>query len=154
MRLKIRLLEPKNFIALVILLACVATGVSIIDVSVPKNDEMASIAPSDAPSLKADWDHILHGDETGGGHLYGTGIPCKSEFPADWNETKVKNTISRLAVNDNTNWRQESNGYFVSEQMVENIRVRVVLNSKRSEIVTSYPLNVERNPCSKPANDR
>ena len=25
--------------------------------------------------------HILYGDASGGGHLYGVGRPCKSEFP-------------------------------------------------------------------------
>lgn len=97
--------------------------------------------------------HILHGDARGGGHLFGTGKPCKSEFPEDWDEEDVISTVSRLAANDNANWRQEKNGYYVSEQMQQDVRVRIVMNNDKTEIVTAYPVNVERNPCPKAAND-
>ncbi|MEM6781635.1 MAG: EndoU domain-containing protein [Pseudomonadota bacterium] len=154
-----KLSEPKNLFGLALLLFSLSAGYSLIDtheladeaiiygnlsVQEPAND---NIAPPSV--LKADWDHILHGDETGGGHLYGTGIPCKSEFPADWDENKVKSTVKRLAANDNANWRQEDNGYIVSDQRAEQLNVRVVINPRSGEIVTSYPTNVQRNPCNR-----
>lgn len=95
-------------------------------------------------------EHILHGDGTSGGHLHGTGTPCKSEFPADWNEDKITTTVIDLADNEHIKWRQEDNGYYVSEQDVNDLRVRVVINESGTEIVTAYPTNVARNPCAAP----
>lgn len=92
--------------------------------------------------------HILHGNHTGGGHLYGAGKPCKSEFPKDWDINKVINTVTRQASNDNINWRQEDNGYHVSEKNHGNVRVRVVMDDDRSHIITAYPTNQPRNPCN------
>ena len=50
-------------------------------------------------------EHILYGDARGGGHKYGAGVPCKSEFPEGWNDNKIITTTKRLAANDNANWR-------------------------------------------------
>lgn len=96
--------------------------------------------------------HILQGDETGGGHMFGAGKPCKSEFPSTWNADKILQTVKNVAANDNLPWKQESNGYFVAETRVDGVRVRVVLNDDRTKIITGYPLNMPRNPCP-PAND-
>lgn len=95
--------------------------------------------------------HILYGDQSGGGHLHGTGKPCKSEFPAHWSADKIIDTTLRAAANDNIPWRQQENGYYVADVMAEDVRLRIVLNSDKSEVVTAYPINVQRNPC--PAND-
>lgn len=95
-------------------------------------------------------EHILYGDTTGGGHRYGAGVPCKSEFPQSWDDQKIIDTTKRIAANDNLNWRQEGNGYFVTEKMEDGIRVRVVMDGQRQNVITSYPTNVARNPC--PAN--
>lgn len=95
--------------------------------------------------------HILHGDYNGGGHKYGTKKPCKSEFPEDWNEVKILTTVSKIAANDNLAWRQEHNGYHVTEKTVDNVRVRVVIDNKKDQVITAYPTNRRRNPC--PAND-
>lgn len=91
--------------------------------------------------------HILYGDKTGGGHLHGVGKPCKSEFPADWSSEEIVETVQSIAANDNLNWKSQRNGYAVAEQMVEGIRVRVVLDRNRQDVVTAYPVNVMRNPC-------
>ncbi|MCM2343941.1 MAG: EndoU domain-containing protein [Alphaproteobacteria bacterium] len=91
--------------------------------------------------------HLLYGDTRGGGHLHGSNRPCKSEFPADWDAQEVITTVKQVAANDNLNWKQQDNGYHVSESMVENIRVRVVLNQDQTKIITAYPTNVPRNPC-------
>lgn len=96
---------------------------------------------------------MLHGDQRGGGHLHGTGKPCKSEFPADWDADEVTAHVKSVAANDNLDWEKQDNGYYVAEQAVEGIRVRVVLNRDRSGIVTAYPTNVKRNPCPRAAND-
>ncbi len=95
--------------------------------------------------------HILMGDRTGGGHMFGAGKPCKSEFPSDWDEDKIIDTIDLIAANDNANWEQQRNGYHVREQMIEGVKVRVVKGRKNEQVITAYPLNMGRNPC--PAND-
>lgn len=96
--------------------------------------------------------HILYGDKTGGGHLHGLGKPCKSEFPADWDEEEILETIKDIAANDNLPWEQQDNGYYVAESYEGQTRVRVVLGPQKQKIITAYPTNVQRNPC--PANDR
>jgi hypothetical protein len=95
--------------------------------------------------------HILYGDRSGGGHLHGAGIPCKSEFPANWSAEKIIGTVERAAANDNIPWALQENGYYAADVMADNIRMRIVLNGDKSEVITAYPLNVQRNPC--PAND-
>lgn len=95
--------------------------------------------------------HILYGDRSGGGHLHGQGKPCKSEFPVDWNADKIITTVERAAANDNLPWKQQNNGYYVADIMADDLRMRIVLNDDKSEVVTAYPLNMPRNPC--PAND-
>ncbi len=99
--------------------------------------------------------HILDGDARGGGHRHGTGKPCKSEFPVDWNDQKIVEQTMRIAANDNLNWRREKNGYYVSEEMIDGVNVRVVIDRERDDVVTAYPLNTGRNPCPArtPAND-
>ncbi len=97
--------------------------------------------------------HILQGDHRGGGHMFGTGKPCKSEFPQNWNEEKIISVVTSLAANDNLDWRQQSNGYFTAQKMVEGVKVRVVLDREKDDVVTAYPVNIPRNPCPVPAND-
>lgn len=99
--------------------------------------------------------HILYGDARGGGHLYGVGKPCKSEFPKDWHKSEIIDNVRALAANDNLNWKQQRNGYYVAESMVGSLRVRVVIDQERDDVITAYPVNVTRNPCpiQKPAND-
>jgi hypothetical protein len=97
--------------------------------------------------------HILQGDGKGGGHQFGTGKPCKSEFPKEWSSDEIIAHVERIASNDNLPWRKQKNGYYTAEDTVESVRVRVVLNGRRDDVVTAYPVNVDRNPCPVPAND-
>jgi len=90
----------------------------------------------------------LYGDHRGGGHIHGADQPCKSEFPKDWDAEDVIATVTKQAANDNLRWRQEDNGYHVSEKMHGNVKVRVVMDDDRSHIVTAYPVNQPRNPCN------
>ncbi len=112
-----------------------------------------SYVSSDAPKLTARAkEHLLYGDGSGGGHRHSVGTPCKSEFPSYWDEDKILNTVEMIAANDNLDWRRESNGYDVAESTEDKVRVRVVVDPARNEIVTAYPTNLPRNPC--PANDK
>ena len=100
--------------------------------------------------------HILEGDGQHGGHRHGTGTPCKSEFPASWDDAKIIKITKMIAANDNLPWDRQRNGYHVSEFWVEGVNVRVVLGQNKERVITSYPINVPRNPCPaeiEPAND-
>lgn len=45
--------------------------------------------------------HILYGDMRGGGHKFGVGKPCKSEFPQGWDDDKIIDVTRKIAANDN-----------------------------------------------------
>lgn len=96
-------------------------------------------------------DHILYGDATGGGHKFGAGKPCKSEFPEHWDEQTIVKEVGLIASNDNLDWEQQRNGYYVAEQKVGTVKVRVVKDRENKQVITAYPTNMPRNPC--PAND-
>ncbi|MEZ0260865.1 MAG: EndoU domain-containing protein [Alphaproteobacteria bacterium] len=98
-------------------------------------------------------EHILRGDERGGGHMHGTNRPCKSEFPADWTEQDIMDSVKLIAANDNLAWVQGRNGNYVADSMSHGVKIRVVLSADRRVIITAYPLNMPRNPCPAPAND-
>ncbi|NCT40055.1 MAG: EndoU domain-containing protein [Alphaproteobacteria bacterium] len=91
--------------------------------------------------------HILHGDGVAGGHLYGTGTPCKSEFPEEWDDKRILDVTRKIAANDNLQWKRESNGYYVTEALEGDVRVRVVIGPQKQRVITAYPVNVARNPC-------
>ncbi len=68
-------------------------------------------APVDMPADRIT--HTLDGDHTGGGHRHGTGRPGKSEFPADWPDSKITDAAVDISRNPdhvptqgyNLNWR-------------------------------------------------
>jgi hypothetical protein len=91
--------------------------------------------------------HILYGDAHGGGHLHGTGKPCKSEFPADWDAAKILQVVTKDAANDNLDWKLERNGYEVADVNENGVKIRLVVNAKHTEIITAYPVNTPRNAC-------
>lgn len=91
--------------------------------------------------------HILHGDKNGGGHLYGTGKPCKTEFPQDWDASDIISHVRKTAANDNLNWKKEKNGYYTATDNIGGVKMRVVLDKKRDGVVTAYPVNGKANAC-------
>lgn len=130
------------------------TALSIMVAVVMMIRESSESPPALQPALTESAEqHLLYGDKRGGGHMHGVGKACKSEFPADWDENEIISHVKAVAANDNLNWEQQNNGYHVAEQMVQDVRVKVVLNQDRTRIVTAYPTNVKRNPCPRPAND-
>ena len=98
--------------------------------------------------------HILYGDRSGGGHKFGIGKPCKSEFPQEWDEQEIIQAVEHIAANDNIDWHKQKNGYFITNQKYEKLQIRVVMSADKTEVITAYPTNVQRNYCPpKPAND-
>jgi hypothetical protein len=97
--------------------------------------------------------HILDGDETGGGHRFGRGLPGESEFPADWSDEKILHNASEVATdphsipgpNNTTKLFNKSgeptrNVYFGVRDGVE-IKV-VVEPAYGGRIITAYPTRV------------
>lgn len=123
-------------------------------------DPLASVRPAQpAPTHSAPMltdralRHITTGDSHGGGHMAGQNAPCKSEFPVGWDAEKIGQTVSRLAANDNLDWQTEGNGYQTAHARDGKLDILIVVNPRRNEIVTAYPVNVPRNPCPRAAND-
>jgi hypothetical protein len=88
--------------------------------------------------------HILVGDVKGGGHKAGIGKPGKTEFPKEWSDDKIIDTAHTIA-NDPKVPMRPSGKYWVKAKDVDGIKVRVVLDREKGEVVTSYPLNTPRN---------
>lgn len=51
--------------------------------------------------------HILHGDQTGGGHLW-PGKPGHSPFPKDWTPEKIMHELSDVATDPHAKWTQQT----------------------------------------------
>jgi hypothetical protein len=102
---------------------------------------------SDKPSLvdpKGE-EHILDGDETGGGHRPGTGKPGKSEFPSGWTDEKIVGEISDVATDPNSARSPSRGGRTVVEGTRDGTDIRVIVDPS-GRIVTGYPTNTPRNP--------
>lgn len=163
----LNLLKSKKKILVIVIVA--ALGFAGYQVSEQKVTEVIEAVAIDVPAkenaptdVKQDFnqasrisperrEHILYGDATGGGHLFGQGKPCKSEFPKHWDEKTILKEVDLIAANDNLNWEQQRNGYYVTEQKVGTVKVRVVKGRDGAQVITAYPINMVRNPC--PAND-
>ncbi len=91
--------------------------------------------------------HILYGDETGGAHFHTVTTPCKSLFPKSWGPDKIIQVTEKIAANDNLEWAQFKSGKMYAQDLEEGILVRVVMDAEREFVITSYPLNADRNPC-------
>ena len=91
--------------------------------------------------------HILYGDKRGGGHKFGAGKICKTEFPKSWDEDAIIANIQKVAANDNLKWKKQKNGYYVAAEKIDGVRVRVVLDKERDDIVTAYPIHTKRSNC-------
>lgn len=84
--------------------------------------------------------HILHGDETGGGHLW-PGKPGKSPFPQNWDESKVMRSIEDVVQRPSDKFPDGAEWIYLGTR--EGIEIRVVVRD--GYLVTGYPTNVPRN---------
>ena len=84
--------------------------------------------------------HILDGDADGsGGHRHGTGIPGKTEFPANWDDKKIIDTVADVARRpDQPPKHQEWNDRWVARGTRDDVEVVVVV-ARDGRIWTSWP---------------
>jgi RHS repeat-associated protein len=92
--------------------------------------------------------HILDGDETGGGHRPGTGKPGKSEFPPSWSDDQIMHNISDVATDPASTYTPGRNGRTVVDGTRDGVDIRVILENPQGggRIVTGFPTNMPRNP--------
>jgi hypothetical protein len=83
--------------------------------------------------------HILYGDATGGGHIYGAG-KGKSEFPANWSGDKIMHAISDVASSPNSVYATQRGGRIIAEGYYDGVKIRAVIEGNGSDIVTGFPI--------------
>lgn len=130
------------------IIAIVVISVVAIGIGVWKSPKFAQAVQLGTPEISEKAEaHILHGDKKGGGHLYGSANPCKSKFPKDWDEADVLSNVRKVAANDNLKWQKEKNGYYTATDKVDGVKIRVVLDKERDDVVTAYPVTPSANRC-------
>lgn len=103
--------------------------------------------------------HILHGDKTGGGHMY-PGQTGKTTFPQHWSDSKILHEVSDIATSPNTTWyAQTGNGEkytktgkparWVSYEVRDGIRIRTVYEPATGKVITAFPDNTSKAPYKK-----
>ena len=75
----------------------------------------------------------------------------QAKFPKEWSENDVLKNIRKVAANDNLKWEKQKNGYYTATDSVDGIKMRVVLDGEKDDVVTGYPLNGSTNRCAKEA---
>lgn len=97
------------------------------------------------------WTHILEGEENGqGGHRAGTGNPGKSEFPATWDDAKIKENILSVATDPKSSAKLQTNGRYLLSGTRDGVNIKVVVEGPSQpdygRVVTAYPTSTARNP--------
>jgi hypothetical protein len=83
--------------------------------------------------------HILDGDATGGGHRSGTGMPGKTEFPADWDDDKILRNVEDVGRNPDIRPDEpQGNGRWLYEGTRDGVHTYVVVNPDGT-IRTAWP---------------
>ncbi|MEU6265638.1 EndoU domain-containing protein [Saccharopolyspora shandongensis] len=87
--------------------------------------------------------YILDGDGLGGGgHVAGTGLPNKMEFPATWDDDQIINSIEDLAKNPDHPPELQENGRWRVEGTRGGVDIRVVVD-KSGRVHTAHPVGGE-----------
>ncbi|HEV2815303.1 MAG TPA: RHS repeat-associated core domain-containing protein, partial [Solirubrobacteraceae bacterium] len=87
--------------------------------------------------------HILHGDKTGGGHLW-PGRSGKTPFPQSWSADRVMHEVSDVATDPASRVVSTNGSRTVVEGTRDGVVIRVVTDGR--DIITGHPVNLPRNP--------
>lgn len=94
--------------------------------------------------------HILDGDgpgKPGGGHRHGTGKPGKSEFPENWSDEKIVDSIRDVANSPNSiRDPRQANGNVSVRGTRDGVDITVIVNPANNTVVTEFLTNTPRNP--------
>lgn len=94
--------------------------------------------------------HILSGDDTGGGHRFGTRLPGKTEFPERWDDEATLQHILDVAKSPDS-FKLQDNGRWRVSGMRDGVDIVVAIQPD-GRIWTAYPRKgrgVGRNPRKK-----
>lgn len=83
--------------------------------------------------------HILDGDEGGGGHRYGAGVPGKTEFPESWDDDTIAATVLHAAHRPQ-NVEQQNNGRWRVSGRYDAVDMRVIVNPD-GRIWAAHPID-------------
>ncbi|NEQ42449.1 MAG: EndoU domain-containing protein [Leptolyngbya sp. SIOISBB] len=101
--------------------------------------------------------HIFEGDESGGGHRAGTGIPGKTEFPESWSDRKILDNIEDIATDPSSTHQQISGRpgalrtrrgdpvRWKAEGTRDGVDITVIYEPAGEGIITGYPTNLPAN---------
>ena len=87
-------------------------------------------------------EHILNGNETGGGHRAGTGTKGKSKFSSNWSDEKILGEISGVAT-DPASKQRPSGTRTISIGMRGGVAIKTI--SEPGRIVMGYLTNTPKN---------
>jgi hypothetical protein len=115
------------------------------DVLLTKNDASTNLASEQRT------EHILHGDETGGGHMW-PGQPNKTLFPQDWSEQKIMHNVSDIVSDPNLAWNRADGKtamYYKSGKPArftvigerDGVKIKVVIEPAGEGIITAHPID-------------
>jgi hypothetical protein len=138
-------------------LAAVASGI-VMNEAVKDNDEIKipvpAISGENGVLKTSELSHLI--DERGqkhildgngidsGGHRAGTGTPGKSEFPKEWSDQKILETISDVATDPASSRESGKWGTTISTGERDGIEIKTFDNGSR--INSGFPSNTPRNP--------
>ncbi|MBO0854183.1 MAG: EndoU domain-containing protein [Nocardia sp.] len=95
--------------------------------------------------------HILEGDELGGGHRFGRGLPDKSEFPQRWTDSDVVRYVLEVAAEPD--WVHfQRNGRWKVRGERDGVEMSVIIDP-RGQVWSAWPRSgdgVFRNPPEDP----
>jgi hypothetical protein len=105
-------------------------------------DDAANVV-DDATNLASDprTNHILYGDETGGGHLW-PGQPGKTPFPQNWDANTIMRNISDIVTDPSLTWNPGRIVNGIQRYEVIGIRdgIKIKVITDGTDIITAYPL--------------
>ncbi len=83
--------------------------------------------------------HILNGDKTGGGHLFGAG-KGKPEFPEGWSPQQIFHNTIDVATDPAIKWMQQvGRDTLRATGIRDGIKMTVIIDKTKSFIITSFP---------------
>ncbi|ALG28074.1 hypothetical protein AOZ07_03040 [Glutamicibacter halophytocola] len=98
-------------------------------------DDFTDGKPQLKPTEKA-WNHILHGDEQGGGHLFSSGKLGKNLFPKNWGKPQIDHAIFTTLRRGKKSAPDDA--LELAEGIYQDILIRVVV--KEGAIHSAYPM--------------
>ncbi|MEZ4180596.1 MAG: RHS repeat-associated core domain-containing protein [Candidatus Doudnabacteria bacterium] len=83
--------------------------------------------------------HILHGDRTGGGHLFGANLG-KSEFPADWTPQQIFHNGVDIATDPKLKWTwQPRHQSYRVDGVREGVNMTSIVDKTKSFVKNIFP---------------